>query len=162
MNTLKVIILLLSLSLISGCKSSKTASSGKSQKEYESNDLVTTAKKHLGTRYRAGGSNPSTGFDCSGFTKYVFSQFGIKLPPSSADQAEFGKVVPLEKADKGDLIFFKGGDEKSKKVGHVGIVIGGKGDDLQFIHASTSKGIMISKLGEKYFKVRFVRIRRVR
>lgn len=141
--------------LVTACTSSKNGASQLNQ-----DDVIKRAKKQLGVKYQAGGTTPK-GFDCSGFTKYVYEPFGIKLPPTAADQARFGTHVELPKAQKADLIFFKGSDHKSKKTGHVGIVIGGKNDNLEFIHASTSKGVIISKLGEEYYKKRFIGIRRV-
>lgn len=145
---------------LGACRSSKNQSSTKII-ENQAEGILKKAKKQIGTRYKSGGDSPSEGFDCSGFTRYCFESEGIKLPATASQQVQVGIKVNPENAQKADLIFFKGGDKKSKSTGHVGIVIGGKGNDLEFIHASTSKGIMVSKLSEKYFKERFVGIRRV-
>lgn len=143
---------------VQSCRSPSTSTAKRTNTQVE--EILKRAKNQIGTRYRAGGNNAS-GFDCSGFVRYCFEPIGIKLPASAAQQAEVGKKLYLSEARKGDLIFFKGGDAKSKTVGHVGIVVGGEGDDLEFIHASSSKGIMTSKLGEKYFKPRLTGLRRV-
>ncbi|MCB0736735.1 MAG: C40 family peptidase [Bacteroidetes bacterium] len=117
------------------------------------------AKKYQGIRYVYGGSTPS-GFDCSGFTAYVFNKFDIQLPRTAAEQGKTGKRVGKRRARPGDLIFFKGSDNKSRKIGHVGIVISKKGQPIEFVHASSSKGIIISKLSEAYYDERYKKIRR--
>ena len=155
---ISIIILFLFLGL-GACKSHK---SGTTSSAYDTDELVSKAKKHIGTRYKSGGSEPSKGFDCSGYTRYMFGKFNINLPATAVQQSETGRAVLLSEANKGDLIFFKGGDAKIKTVGHVGIIVSGRGGSVKFIHASSSKGIMISSLDEKYFRERFVRIRRVK
>lgn len=148
--------IILALLWNTGCKTSKkTPKSSFSQEE-----IIKIAKKQIGTPYLLGGTSKK-GFDCSGFVYFVFKSVKINLPRNTTGLMKVGVKVELRNAQKGDLIFFKGASKKSRKTGHVGIVIEGKNDNLEFIHASTSKGIMISKLGEKYFKERFVGIRRV-
>ncbi|MDX2190646.1 MAG: C40 family peptidase [Bacteroidota bacterium] len=150
------------------CKRAKTTHSvskysNKNGKELETDELIQKAKKHIGTKYRLGGKEPNQGFDCSGFTCYMFAKFNITLPPTAILQAETGWAVSANEADKGDLIFFKGENASSSKIGHVGIIVSDKGKyPIEFIHASSSKGIMISSLKESYFQKRFVKIRRVR
>ncbi len=120
--------------------------------------LVQEALKHVGTKYTLGGTSPS-GFDCSGFVGYVFKKFDIDLPRISTEQATAGKRVPLRKAKKGDLIFFKGSNLKDRKIGHVGIVISEKGQPVEFVHASTSRGVVVSSLSTEYYKLRYKRVR---
>jgi cell wall-associated NlpC family hydrolase len=86
--------------------------------------VVGVAMRYLGVPYRWGGASPSTGFDCSGFTMYVFAQVGISLPHNAAMQYNMGSPVGREFLAPGDLVFFNG-------LGHVGIYIGGN----QFIHS---------------------------
>ena len=86
--------------------------------------VVGIAMQYLGIPYRWGGSSPSTGFDCSGFTMYVFSQVGVSLPHNAAMQYGYGSAVSRSELQAGDLVFFNG-------LGHVGIYIGGN----QFIHS---------------------------
>ena len=85
--------------------------------------IVRFAKHYLGTRYSYGGTSPATGFDCSGFTRFVYAHFGIDLPHYSGAQFELGRRV-RGALRPGDLVFFDG-------LGHVGLYIG-RG---RFIHA---------------------------
>jgi cell wall-associated NlpC family hydrolase len=96
-------------------------------------DVVDFAKKQLGKPYVWGAAGPKS-FDCSGFTMYVFTQFGVSLPHSSISQANYGTTVSKSSLRAGDLVFFK--TEGSGKINHVGIYIGND----QFIHGSSGKG----------------------
>ena len=112
-------------------------------------DVVAYAKKYLGCKYVYGGSSPS-GFDCSGFTSYVYKHFGVSLSRTSSGQASNGRKVS-NKADLqvGDIVCFSS-SSKSKTIGHVGIYIGGG----KFIHAANSrKGVITSNVtgGGYYF-----------
>jgi peptidoglycan DL-endopeptidase CwlO len=89
--------------------------------------VVRFARRFLGVRYVYGGASPSTGFDCSGFTRFVYSHFGIVLPHYSGGQFSMGRRVSRSGLRPGDLVFFDG-------VGHVGMYIGGG----RFIHAPHS------------------------
>lgn len=118
--------------------------------------LISCAKNYLGVPYRSGGYS-SKGFDCSGFTSFVFSHFGFRLPRTSYGQATVGKTVTANEVQKGDLIFFKGRNSRSKSIGHVGIVISDKGEKIKFIHASVNNGISIETIDSKYYRPRFVK-----
>ena len=108
--------------------------------------LVEEALKWLGTPYRYGGKTRS-GTDCSGMTMEVYrSALGIALPRSSRDQQKFCKSIKKSSLDAGDLIFFSTGRDKSR-VSHVGMYIG----DDKFIHASGSRGVIVSDIKEKYY-----------
>ena len=116
---------------------------------FTGSDVVAYAKKYLGCKYVYGGSSPS-GFDCSGFTSYVYKHFGVSLSRTSSGQASNGRKVS-NKSDLqvGDIVCFSS-SSKSKTIGHVGIYIGGG----QFIHAANSrKGVIISNVtgGGYYF-----------
>lgn len=105
--------------------------------------IVEYSKNFLGVRYRYGGYSTS-GFDCSGFVKYVYAHFGINVPRSSADYAGFGKRVSRENLRPSDILLFDT-DGGNWDVSHVGIYIGGD----KFIHASTTKGkVVIQSLSE--------------
>lgn len=104
--------------------------------EYSHDELVVYAANYLGTRYQWGGGSPS-GFDCSGFTKYVFSHFGVSLKRRAIEQSREGQAVSRSDLQPGDLVFF------GSPVHHVGIYVGNN----SFIHApQTGDYVKISPL----------------
>ena len=106
--------------------------------------IIATAKKYIGVPYVWGGSTPS-GFDCSGFVQYVFKAHGITLPRTSKEQWNIGTSVSKANLKPGDLVFFA--NTYTTGVSHLGIYIGNN----QFIHASSSQGIVISSLSNSYW-----------
>ena len=109
------------------------------------------AKKLVGTRYVYGGTSPRTGFDCSGFVRYVYAHFGLALPHSSYAQYALGRRVARSALRPGDLVFFDG-------LGHVGMYIG----NGQFVHAPhTGDVVRISSLDEAWYAANFVGARRI-
>jgi cell wall-associated NlpC family hydrolase len=135
-----------------------TIKTGKTKPE----DLVSYAKKLLGTPYLYGSADRSNGFDCSGFITYVFKHFHIKVPRSSVDFTNEGRRVTIQKSRPGDLILFTGTDLTVKQVGHMGIVISNIDGDIQFIHCTSGKAKCVVITGlEKYYKSRFVKVIRV-
>ena len=117
--------------------------------------ITSTALALRGTPYVNGGADPTTGFDCSGFTQYVFNQHGLSLPREVREQVSTGKKVKPEELKVGDLIFFS---TTAPGATHVGIAIGGD----QFIHAPSSTGVVrIERLSSTYWSQRFVGARRV-
>lgn len=120
--------------------------------------IVDFALTLMGTPYKYASSNPSVGFDCSGFITYVFNHFNIKVPRSSVDFTNVGKEVKLADAKRGDLILFTGTDSAIRIVGHMGIVTKNT-DTLKFIHASSGKvyGVTETPLN-KYYSGRFVKV----
>lgn len=117
--------------------------------------LADYSKNFLGCRYVWGGNGP-TSFDCSGFTKYVYKQFGYTLNRTATDQLSNGVSVSKGELQPGDLVFFRA--NTSKPVSHVGIYIGGG----QFIHASTnSYAVQIDNLSSGYYSRVYVYGRRV-
>ncbi len=132
----------------------------KPQKVEPTSKLLEFAKSMLGIRYRTASSSPSTGFDCSGFVNYVFSNFGFKVPRSSREFATSGEAKKLEEAKIGDVILFTGTDSRSRTPGHVGIIYSINGDEVKFIHSSSghAKGVTISSLGDGFYKKRFLKV----
>jgi cell wall-associated NlpC family hydrolase len=121
--------------------------------------LLKDAETYLGTPYKFGG-NSSSGFDCSGFTVKVFQDNNFSLPRRSSDQADSGKSIDIKTVKPGDLLFFATGG--GSRVSHVGIVHTIENDgEIKFIHASTSKGVIISSLNEKYWNKAYLHAQRV-
>ncbi len=116
--------------------------------------MLRTAHTQIGTRYRSGGCDPNSGFDCSGFTTWVFNRYGIHLPRSSREQYQVGKEVAKNNLRKGDLVFFR----SKRGVNHVGIYL----ENGKFIHsASNGKTVTISHLDEDYWRTHYAGGRRV-
>jgi cell wall-associated NlpC family hydrolase len=116
--------------------------------------LVGTALALRGVPYRNGGSDPQ-GFDCSGFTQYVFAQYGVALPREVREQFEQGRAVKPVEVAPGDLIFFS---TVAPGPTHVGIAIGGD----EFVHAPSSTGVVrVERLGSSYWAPRYVGARRL-
>ena len=118
------------------------------------NSLLATARAQMGVRYRWAGTSRS-GFDCSGFTTFVFAKHGVKLPRTSIAQSQFGQPVARGSIRAGDLVFFK---TRGSRVSHVGIAISAS----QFIHASSGGGkVMVSSMTSGYYDRRYAGARRV-
>lgn len=118
--------------------------------------VVAYAKQYLGYKYVAGGASPSKGFDCSGFTQYIYKHFGINLNRVSRDQSKNGVSVEKANLQQGDILLFRG--SSGSAIGHVGIYIGGG----KFIHAENpSTDVCITSLSSSYYSTRYVGARRV-
>ena len=118
--------------------------------------IAVFALQYLGMPYVYGGSSPQTGFDCSGFTTYVFRNFGVSLNRSSKDQIKNGTAVSKSNLQPGDIVIFK--NQGKTAIGHVGIYIGSG----NFIHAANKKeGVVITALSSSYYSQRYVGARRV-
>ncbi|MGB1041338.1 MAG: C40 family peptidase [Flavobacteriales bacterium] len=125
----------------------------------EVDKLIDYSKKFLGVPYIYGGTGDG-GFDCSGYTQYIMGRYGYKIPRSARNQKEKIKPVKIKKAQKGDLVFFSKNKKKSN-ITHVGIVISDPGEDLVMIHASSSRGIMITNVTTNtYWKPKLVAVGR--
>lgn len=120
-------------------ESSEVAESSETSKKR--NEIIEFAKKQIGVPYVWAGNDP-TGFDCSGFTSYVMKEFGKTLPRRAVDQEKSSRKVKQKNAQKGDLVFFDNGSG----ISHVGMIVSEKGAPLQMIHASSSKGVIITDI----------------
>lgn len=120
--------------------------------EAASTPLNSTIHNLLGIKYRAGGASKS-GFDCSGFTSFVYAQFKIQLPHQSISQSHMGVTVLKKNLRPGDLVFF---NTNGRNISHVGIYTG----QGKFAHAS-NRGIVVESMNSAYYSKRFVTARRI-
>ena len=119
--------------------------------------LIEEARKHLGKPYRYGGKGPKV-FDCAGFARYVYMQFGYNLPGGSRPQYALGRHIKNTKdLQRGDLVFWQG-RSGSGGVGHTGIVteVDTATGVFRFIHAATSTGVIQSYSTEAYYARRYI------
>lgn len=117
--------------------------------------VISEAMKYLGTPYRWAGKSPK-GFDCAGFTRYVYSKFGHTLAPSAMGQYRACERVEEGPLKVGDLVFY-GGRKHTKTVGHVGIVTEVYEDgSFRFIHSSTTLGVCLTWSKEQYYVKRYI------
>jgi len=125
--------------------------------------IICFGKSFIGLKYKYGGYSTS-GFDCSGFLKFIFNKYGLALPKDSRSYAEFGEKidsVDIQEIKKGDIMLFKGSNLKSKRIGHVSLVIDVNENEVLMLH-SCRRGVIIDNyLDSDYYLKRFVGIRRI-
>lgn len=136
-------------------KSTKTASTSISK---AANAIIREARTYKGTKYKYGG-NTKRGIDCSGLIHNAFGKNGIAMPRTSRELAKSGDWIDIKKVVPGDLVFFAT-KKNSRTVNHVGIVTSTKGNTFQFIHSTTSRGVIESKISERYWYLAYVQARR--
>ncbi|MCA0132477.1 C40 family peptidase [Winogradskyella alexanderae] len=165
-----IFVLGFTLICLSSCKSKKQYASkntpGRTIKvntnlevSKEASDIVKYAKSFNGTRYKYGGTT-KRGMDCSGLIYTSFKKHDINLPRTTSALKSHGNWIDIKDVNVGDLVFFAT-KKNSRKVNHVGIVTRVGSGDIKFIHASTSKGVIISSLTERYWYYAYVQARRV-
>ncbi len=168
---MRQIIYLLCISLlIASCggtkkkyRSTNSSTSKQSNTRYikpskKAKSIIQYAKTFQGTKYKYGGTTRK-GMDCSGLIYTSFKKEAVVLPRTSRAMSTQGQKVALKKVAPGDLLFFKTNKNKNV-VNHVGLVVA-VGKDILFIHSSSSKGVTISSLQERYWNGNFVSARRV-
>lgn len=130
----------------------------KDETSYFTEQLVNNLVDNIGVSYSFGGTSKN-GFDCSGLLYSTFKKFDIELPRVSSSMADLGEKINTTNAEKGDLIFFAtaGGN----RITHVGLITEVNNDEILFVHASTSSGVIISSLTETYYQNTFVQINRI-
>lgn len=136
--------------------SEKESTFNSSNKAY---NIVDYAKQFKGVRYKFGGATRD-GMDCSGLVFESFRAFDVILPRISRDMAKQGDKISLRNTQEGDLLFFKTMNRRND-ISHVGLVVTSENGDIEFIHSTTSLGVVISKLSEKYWNSAFVEARRI-
>ncbi|WP_406682910.1 C40 family peptidase [Seonamhaeicola sp. MEBiC1930] len=178
-----IVLIVIFLSLVN-CRSSKKAKKKISAKEvttdtgtkdkvdniYNSNskpenefskaqNIINFANQFKGVRYKWGGTTKS-GMDCSGLVYESFRAYEVYLPRISRDMAKKGKKIKLKEVQKGDLLFFKTKNRRNA-INHVGLIVDIINNDIKFIHATSSKGVIISGLNETYWNKAFVEARSI-
>ncbi len=122
-------------------------------------EIINTALGFSGVRYKYGGTNEN-GMDCSGLLYVAFRAHDITLPRVSHEMAEEGKRVRVPEVEIGDLLFFTT-TRRGRKINHVGLVVAVEGDDIKFIHSTSSRGVIVSSLREGFWNYAFVKATRV-
>lgn len=155
----KFIVFVITAVVLASCVSQRSTVVHKQKTEQD--DIIEYGKKYLHKPYRYAGRGPNS-FDCSGFTSFVFKEFGYKLNPSSVGQSHQGKTIRRrEDLQVGDLVFFEGRSHNGR-VGHVGIVSEvRRNGNFKFLHASTQHGVIFSSSNEPYYKARYLRGSRI-
>ncbi|RIV70568.1 C40 family peptidase [Flagellimonas aequoris] len=143
--------------------STEDTSPRKSKKEERINEkaeaIISTAMTFSGTRYKYGGTTKK-GMDCSGLVFVSLKENDILFPRVSYQMAMEGQKIDVDDVQKGDLLYFKT-SKSGKRINHVGLVVEVDGDDIRFIHATTSRGVLVSSLREGYWKYAFVKAMRI-
>lgn len=168
-NYIKLLLLILLSVSLTACKSTKktTAKTPKTNKtKAETKEvnplalsLIKEAKKYEGVKYKYGGTTIK-GMDCSGLLYTVFQTKGIALPRTTLAMAKQGEWIDIKEVQPGDLVFFATG-KNSRKINHVGLVTAIRQGYIEFIHASTSQGVITSSLAERYWYFAYVQARRL-
>ncbi|WP_111307996.1 C40 family peptidase [Confluentibacter sediminis] len=127
--------------------------------ESKAYNIVEYAKQFEGVRYKFGGATKS-GMDCSGLVFESFRAFNIILPRISRDMAKNGEKISLNDVEEGDLLFFKTGNRRND-ISHVGLVVSSRNGNIEFIHSTTSAGVIISSITENYWDRTFAEARRI-
>lgn len=162
----KVLLLAFLIGLLTSCGSSRapkqttiigTSTAAVSTKTITK--IVDHAISFEGTRYRYGGTD-KRGMDCSGLVYVSFKEEQIALPRISREMATKGIKILLDQTSKGDLVFFQT-NKNRKVINHVGLVVENDKGNIKFIHSTSSRGVIVSSLDEKYWKNAFVEVRRI-
>ncbi len=156
MSPFRIIVFILVVILLNGCGASRKAR----QREQKTAAVIQTARSFTGTPYKYGGTTRS-GMDCSALTSAAYRSVKINLPRTADAQASVGEKVKQSDLQPGDLVFFATG-KKKKEITHVGIVTEVRSkEDIKFIHASTSLGVVETNLFSDYYVKRYRGARRV-
>ncbi|MGB3608466.1 C40 family peptidase [Psychroserpens sp.] len=170
----KIIFLLVLMISFTSCNSSKnvvtrksrttkttnrTATASKNISSKEIKNIIDYAQTFEGTRYKYGGTT-KRGMDCSGLVVTAFSKENVTLPRTTGDLSTRGDWIDVKDVQEGDLLFFAT-SKNNRSVNHVGIVTNSRPGYVEFIHSTTSRGVITSKLSERYWYLAYVQARRV-
>lgn len=131
----------------------------KKRSNKRADEIVTKAMTFSGTRYKFGGTTKK-GMDCSGLVYIALKENDIPFPRVSHQMANEGKRIKLKHVEKGDLLFFKT-SKSGKRINHVGLVVDVDGDDIRFIHSTSSRGVIVSSLREGFWNHSFIKATRI-
>lgn len=164
---IKKLLFLVLIVSIASCGSSRKAANNKiknsSSYKYdpvpEASRIANYALDFQGTRYKYGGTT-KRGMDCSGLIYTSFQQEDIQLPRVSREMAKEGYKIHTNQVNVGDLLFFKT-NKRNRDINHVGLVVEIIPGNVSFIHSTTSRGVIVSSLNEKYWNSAYVMARRL-
>ena len=144
---------------MSSCSSFKNVAKNSKKSFSKIDNVVANAITFKGVPYKFGGTTRK-GMDCSGIIYVAYKSQNIQLPRVSRDMAKAGKKIALNTVSKGDLLFIKT-NKSSRNINHVGLVVSNIKGQIRFIHSTSSKGVIVSLLSEKYWKKAFVKATKI-
>jgi len=154
-KTIKYHLFIMLVLILSSCAGTRIA------REEKVDIVVSRARSYVGTPYKFGGTTV-LGMDCSGLLMRSFEAIDVYIPRTSKEQSKMGKKVMMEELKPGDLVFFKT-MKRQGKVTHAGIVTDArKKDQIMFIHASSSQGVIEANLMSDYYQNAFTKARRLK
>jgi len=159
MNIFKTFLIGILLVAVSVAPTYSQKKKKKKKKKHRITAVISTAKGYIGSPYRYGGTSRK-GIDCSGLMLQCYKKIGVKLPRTAKEQSKYGNKVSWGNLKKGDIVFFKF-KQKGEKWYHSGMISSVKGENIWFIHASSSKGVVESNLMVDYYRKKVKNFRRV-
>jgi len=156
LTSLRIILAFSLLSVLVSCGGSKRAVTTSTK----ARQIADYAKNYINTPYRYGGKTRQ-GMDCSGLIYQSFLHHKKLLPRTTKELSKYGRKIKLKHVRVGDLLFFKTSKKLFGDINHVGLVVKSNGHGIQFIHSTTSRGVIITSLQEQYWFDAFKLARRV-
>lgn len=151
-------VLLVSLGLLFTLNITPAQAQNK-KKRRKISTVISTARSYIGTPYRYGG-NSKSGIDCSGLIQQCYKKINVKLPRTAKEQSKIGNSKSWGTIREGDIVYFKF-KQKGEKWYHTGMITKATKDEIRFIHASSSKGVIEANLKSDYYRKNVKKFRRV-